>query len=328
MVAERVLLTGATGFVGSELAVKLAEKGYEVHVLERYVTARFTVDQDKRLVKHYACLSDCPAVKNIIRTVQPEYVIHVGAISAVAFSYDHYVEVTEVDYIGTINLAEACYREVPHFKQFLFAGTSEEYGMTLKDPKGFLTEESVLHPNSPYAVAKVASDLYLKYMFEAYNFPITIIRPFNTYGRKQNAHFFVERTISQMIKGDKVLLGDKTTVRDWLYIDDHVDLYVKALGNKNAIGQIIQGCTGKGYTCEETANIIAKATGYKGTVTWNSTPKRPLDAQNLVGDPAKAKRLIGWEPKVSFEEGLKKTIEHWKKQLLPQGSPQMKPAAA
>jgi nucleoside-diphosphate-sugar epimerase len=222
------------------------------------------------------------------------------------------LEVSEANYLGTVNLAEACYREVPHFKQFIMAGTSEEYGMTLKNVKERLTEDSELNPNSPYAVAKVAADLYLRYMHKAYRFPITIMRPFNTYGRKDNVHFFIERTITQMLNGKKVLLGDRTTVRDWIYIDDHVDAYVKAVGNSKAIGEAIQICSGRGYSTEDTAKLIAKLTNFKGDIIWGSTPKRPLDARILIGDSSKAKKILGWEPNYTLEQGLKKTISYWK----------------
>lgn len=312
---DKVLLTGVTGFVGKELAVKLLENKYEVHTLERYVTGRYSFEPHKNMVNHYGNLTDYPAIKNIVREVQPDYIIHLAAISPVSFSYDHYIEVTEANYLGTVNLAETAYREVPHFKQFIMAGTSEEYGINLKSNKEKLTEDSQLMPNSPYAVAKVASDIYLRYMNKAYNFPSTVMRPFNTYGRRDNSHFFIERTITQMLKGGKVYLGDKTTVRDWLYIDDHVDAYIKALGNKKAVGEVIQVCTGKGYTTEETAKIIAKMTGFKGEIMWNATPKRPLDAQILIGDNSKAKKLLDWEPKYTLEEGLRKTIDHWKKSV-------------
>ena len=246
-----------------------------------------------------------------MKDVQPEYCIHLAAVSAVSFSYEHPIEVNEANYLGTINLAEAC-KEVPHFKQFIFAGTSEEYGITLKGAKQYLTEESELNPNSPYAVSKIAADIYLRYMYKAYGFPVTILRPFNTYGRKSNAHFFIERTITQMLNGKDVYLGDKTTVRDWLYVDDHVNGYMKALGNRKAIGEVIQLCTGNSYTTEETAKIIAKLTDFKGKINWDATQQRPLDARVLRGDNSKAKRLLGWEPHYTLEEGLKRTIDYWK----------------
>ncbi len=308
-IMECVLITGATGFIGKELALKLLEKGYVVHNLDRYITGRYSFEGSNGMINHYANLTDFTTVKDVVREVQPDYVVHLAAISPVSFSYDHYIEVTESNYLGTINLAEACHREVKNFKQFLAAGTSEEYGMALKSRNGLLTEDSKLEPNSPYAVTKVAIDLYLHYMSQAYGFPMTILRPYNTYGRKDNSHFFIERTITHMLKGNEVYLGDKTTVRDWLYVDDHVDAYLKALGNKKAIGEVIQICTGKGYTTEETANLIAKLAGFKGKIVWNSTPRRPLDARILIGDNSKAKKLLDWEPKYNLEEGLKKTIE-------------------
>lgn len=307
---EKILVTGATGFIGKELIAKLKDK-YEVHTLERYVTGRYSLDNNT--INHYANLTDYPAVKTIIREVKPDYVIHLASISAVSFSYEHPIEVSEVNYIGSVNLAEACYKEVPDFKQFIFAGTSEEYGMTLSSTKNKLSEDSPLMPNSPYAVAKVAFDNYLKYMRMAYNFPYTIMRPFNTYGRKDNRHFFIERTITQMLSDleGNVYLGDPNAVRDWVYVDDHIEAYIKALGNEKAIGQAINICTGKGYTTKETAELIANQIGFKGKVIWHSTPPRPLDAKILIGDNSKAKQVLGWELKYTLPKGLKDTIEYW-----------------
>ncbi|MEM0201853.1 MAG: GDP-mannose 4,6-dehydratase [Candidatus Micrarchaeaceae archaeon] len=309
---EKLLLTGSTGFIGQKLLSKLAER-YEVHTLERYVTGRYTIDR-KKVINHYANLSDYNAVRHIVRDIKPDYCVHLAAISAVSFSYEHYIEVSEVNYIGTINLAEACYREAPAFKQFIMAGTSEEYGTELQDKAEMLAESSPLQPNSPYAVAKVAADYYLRYMHEAYGFPYTILRPFNTYGRANNTHFFIERTITQMLANPngKVYLGNPDAIRDWMYVDDHVEGYLKALGNEKAISETIQLCTGKGYTTTETADIIANLTGFKGTIWWNTTPARPLDAKILIGDNKKARELLDWQPKYSLEEGLKKTIEYLK----------------
>jgi nucleoside-diphosphate-sugar epimerase len=308
----KILVTGGTGFIGKDLISRLIEKGHDIITLERYVTGRYTLDKNTKINITNANLTDYVAVKKIIKETQPEYVIHLAAISPVSFSYDHYIEVTNVNYLGTINLAEACYREIQNFKQFIFAGTSEEYGMTLQNPNQRLKENSELSPNSPYAVAKVASDLYLRYMHLAFKFPYTILRPYNTYGRKDNVHFFMERAITQMLNQNEVYLGDSEAVRDWLYVDDHVNGYLKALGNNKAIGESIQLCTGKGYTTKETADLIAKLTNFEGKINWNTTQKRPLDAKVLIGDNTKAKELLGWEPKYTLEDGLKETIAYYK----------------
>ncbi len=310
---ERVLVTGATGFIGKELTAKLIEKGFEVHTLERYVTGRYTLDSKDSVINHYTNLIDYNATKKAVKDAQPEYCIHLAATTALSFSWDHPIEVTETNYLGTVNLAEAC-RDIPHFKQFILAGTSEEYGTTLTKISQRLTEESPLTPNSPYSVAKVASDMYLlSYMRKAYGFPATVLRPFNTYGRRDNKHFFIERTITQMLDGKEVRLGDKAAVRDWLYVDDHVNGYIKALGNEKAIGEVIQLCTGVGHTIKETADAIARLIDFKGNIVWNYTQRRPLDAKILIGDNSKAKRLLGWEPRFTLEQGLKKTIEYWSK---------------
>lgn len=305
---EKIFITGAKGFIGSELVKKLEAKGYAVEVLEQYATGRSALVKRSNCAPHCPSLTDYPAIRNIIKEAQPDYVVHLAAISAVSFSYDHFIEVSETNYLGTVNLAEACHREVNHLKQFIFAGTCDEYGVALKEKDERLSEDSQFSPNSPYAVSKVASDLYLRYMYLAYNFPYTVLRPFNTYGRKGSTHFFIESVVSQMLKQDKVYLGNPDAARDWLYVDDHVDGYVKALGNKKAIGQEIQLCTGKAHTTRETAECIASLIGFKGQIVWNVTQKRPLDAVLLVGDNSKAKRLLGWEPKTNLEEGLRKII--------------------
>ena len=312
----KILLTGATGFIGQELLERLLI-GYEVHTLERYVTGRYSLFAGNA-IRHYANLADYAAVRGIVREVKPDIAIHLAAISAVSFSYEHPIEVSEANYVGSVNLAEACYRELPDFRQFITASTSEVYGTYLKDPKQSLTEDSPLEPNSPYAVAKVGFEYYLQYMRKAYGFPMTIMRPFNTYGRKTNRHFFIESVITQMLADPegKVYLGDPDAIRDWLYVDDHVEGYLKAIGNQNAIGEVFNLCTDTVYTTKETAELIADLTDFKGEIIWRTTQPRPLDAHILRGDCQKAQKKLGWTPRYSLKEGLEKTIGYWRKQIF------------
>jgi nucleoside-diphosphate-sugar epimerase len=172
-----------------------------------------------------------------------------------------------------------------------------------------------LRPNSPYSVSKVAVDMYLRYMRDAYDFPVTILRPFNTYGRKDNVHFVVERTITQMLKGKTVALGDPTTVRDFIFVDDHINAYLTCLTNEKAIGEVFNFCTGRGVTIRELVDLIARFIGFEGEISWGTIPARPLDIQKLVGSYDKAKRVLGWEPRHTLEEGLKKTIDFWKNEI-------------
>jgi dTDP-glucose 4,6-dehydratase len=304
----KVLVTGGSGFIGSHLIPKLLEAGHDVYSLQRYVTGRYILGEHEAKTV-FGDLQDSFVVRKLVKDIQPDAVIHLASISAVAYSYEHPQEVLTTNTIGTINLAESCMREIPHFKQFLYAGSSEEYGNQTKFP---IEETAELLPNSPYSASKVAADKYLQYMRDAYDFPVTILRPFNTYGRKNNTHFIVERTITQMLRSKVVKLGDPTPTRDMLYIEDHVDAYLTCLGNEKTRGEIFNFCTGRGITIRELVKLIAGLMGFDGKIIWNTIPARPLDIQKLIGSYDKAKRVLGWKPKYTLEEGLKKTIEFWK----------------
>ena len=304
----RILITGASGFIGSHLWPKLVDLDHEVFALERYVTGRYVLGKETGLGKVFADLNDPAAIRRTVREVQPEAIIHLASISPVSYSYDHPLEVLETNFTATVNLAEAAMREVHHFKQFLFASTSETYGNG-PNPK---REDAPQVPNSPYSVSKVASEDYLRYMSDAYKFPVTLLRPFNTYGRTENTHFVVERTIYQMLTSKRVQLGDPKPVRDLLYVDDHVNAYITCLDNAKAIGETLNFCTGRGVTIKELAWMTARVCRFRGEIRWRQIPSRPLDIMELVGDSSKARRMLGWKPKYTLEEGLRLTADAWR----------------
>ena len=164
----RILVTGATGFVGSRLLERLAEiGGNDLYSMQRYVTGRYVLGADQGVKVMFCDLRDQFAVKCAIREVQPEVVFHLASISPVSYSYDHPNEVLDANLTGTVNLAEACLREVPHFKHFLFASTSETFGNGPLPKR----EDTPQAPNSPYSVSKHAAEKYVLYMWDAYKFP-------------------------------------------------------------------------------------------------------------------------------------------------------------
>jgi len=313
----RILVTGATGFVGSRLLERLAEiGGHDLYSLQRYVTGRYVLGADHSVKVVFCDLRDQFAVKCALREVQPEVVFHLAAISPVSYSYDHPNEVLDANLSGTVNLAESCLREVPHFKHFLFASTSETYG---NGPVPKL-EDTPQSPNSPYSVSKQAAEKYILYMWDAYKFPATVLRPFNTYGRRDNTHFLVERMIVQMLRGDVVKLGDPTPERDLLYIDDHVDAYLTCMAKpETSVGQAFNFCTGEKHTVRALAEKLRGLTGFRGEILWDTIPRRPLDIQVLYGDAAKAKSVLGWKVKFSLEDGLSRTVDFWRKKLEASG---------
>lgn len=303
----KILVTGGTGFIGSHLIPELQKKGHDVFNMERYVTGR--IGKTHKVQTVYADLTDNFSVRKAVKLVKPETIIHLASISAVSYSYKHPQEVIETNLIGTINLMEAFLKESYVLDQFIFAGTSEEYG---NNGFAFQKETNQLLPASPYAVSKVACEKYLKYMEMGYDLPITILRPFNTYGRKKDQHFLIEKTISQMLTRKTIRLIDPTPVRDWMYIDDHVDAYLVCLNNDKAIGKTFNFCTGKGYSVKETVDKIRELIGFEGTIQWDSAPRRPIESRVIIGSYEKAKKVLDWKPKFNLEQGLTKTINWYK----------------
>ncbi|MCJ7561326.1 GDP-mannose 4,6-dehydratase [Candidatus Bathyarchaeota archaeon] len=297
--------------MGSNLVSKLDQYNYDVYSLERYVTGRYVMGQKRNIKTVFGDLRENFSVERILHEIQPDAVIHLASISPVSYSYDHPIEVIEANFLATVNLAEACLREVPHFKHFLFASTSETYGNG-PNPK---REDTPQNPNSPYAVSKHACEKYLLYMRDAYGFPVTILRNFNTYGRTENTHFVVERAIVQMLKGNTVRLGDPAPIRDLQYVEDHVNSYLTCLENPRAKGEIFNFCTGKGTSVKQLADLIAKLTDFSGEVIWSTIPARPLDIMELIGDNTKAQKLLGWRPKFDLIDGLKLTLDYWRRKL-------------
>ena len=309
MKCKKVLVTGGSGFIGSHLIPRLVELEYDVYSLERYVTGRYVLSGRHPVKTIFGDLRDHFAIRDFVRKIQPDAVVHLASMSPVPYSYNHPTEVLETNFLGTVNLAECCLSEIPHLKHFLFAGTSEEYGNQEDMP---IKETAELRPGSPYAVSKVAADKYLQYMHDAYEFPVTVLRNFNTYGRKRNAHYVVERIITQMLQQKTVTLGDPTPVRDLLYVDDHVNSYITCLGDEKAIGQTFNFCTGHGVSIAQLANQTKELVNFKGEIIWNTTPERPVDVATIIGDNSKAKQLLGWKPKFTLKKGLQLTIDFWK----------------
>jgi nucleoside-diphosphate-sugar epimerase len=312
----RILITGGSGFIGSHLLASLASSNHELFSLSRQRSeGRLPLINDG--VRQIFCdLRDPAAVRQTLREVRPEVVIHLASVSPVSYSYDHPNEVLEANLIGTVNLSEGCRSEAPGVRQFLFASTSETYGLGPLPKR----EDTPRSPGSPYAVSKLAAEAYLLFLRDAYRFPLTILRPFNTYGRKDTTSFVVERIVWQMLHQSSISLGDPSIIRDWLHVDDHVEAYLACLGNERAVGEIFNFCTGRGVSIADLVDLASRITGFQGVVQWNTLPKRPLDVPMVVGDAGKAEKLLGWRPVVGLEEGLQMAVEYWRGNLIGMGA--------
>ncbi|MGH2784689.1 MAG: NAD-dependent epimerase/dehydratase family protein [Actinomycetota bacterium] len=319
MTQTKVFVTGVSGFIGSYLAERLLDEGYHVGGLLRQ-TNRLNYPGVQRLMgrvdMHYGSVTDYHSVAQALREFRPDVIAHLGAVTPVAYSFAHPHEVTDTNYMGVINLSEAALKILPDLKRMIFASSMEVYGH--QAPDGPFEETLDPHPACPYAVAKFASEKYLQYMKYAYNFPGVMLRQTNCYGRRENDYFIVERILTQMLKGDTVNLGEKDPVRNFIWITDLLDLYVELIGStsdEKLHGEVFNTGPDNGLTIGELADEIARQLGWKGRINWNTIPKRPGEIFYLNSSNEKVSKATGWEPKVSLEEGIGRTIEIWRDNL-------------
>jgi len=320
----RIFLTGLTGFLGEKLADTLVEKGHSIGTITRNVARGDRASSTESMIRgenvkginyYYGDLIDFLTIYDSLVDFKPDVIIHLAAQTSVAYSFTHITEIFNVNFLGVVNMAEAARRGVPNLKRFIWSGSAEEYG--IQDESMFPTKEDIeLHAASPYGVAKIAAEQFLKYQYQAYGFPAIIFRNANSYGRKYNHQFVIESIIYQMNQGKSpIKLGDPTPVRDFIFESDLLDAYVLATEseNKELLGEAINVTTSEPVSIEELANKIAKITGYTGEIKWHSFPKRALEIPKLNMDNSKAKRLLKWNPKVSLDEGLKITASYYMK---------------
>lgn len=310
---KRVFISGISGFLGQALEKRLVSEGnYEIYgVYENHHNFEKNLPSTH---KHVCNLLDFQKMEKLISKIQPHIVIHLAAKTEVEYSFYQYIKVSEVNYVGTVNLAEANRKFNPSLELFIHASTMETYGHHDKS-EGAFTEETPQNPMAPYAVAKLAVEHYLKYMAHAYKFPFAALRQTNTYGRHDNDFFVVEQMITQMLANkDEVNFGYAEPYRNFLYVDDLIDLYMALLKHpKKATGHFFVTGPDNAIQIKELAQIIAKKLGWKGKINWDTKPNRPGEIFYLNSNPAKAKAVLNWEPKVSLSEGLDKTISIWQK---------------
>ncbi|MBI4182107.1 MAG: GDP-mannose 4,6-dehydratase [Candidatus Aenigmarchaeota archaeon] len=313
---DRILVTGATGFIGSELVARLS-KEYAVTALVRTTSNRHALDPLKDALNaievRYANLTDFSAVRRLVKDAAPQYIVHAGAATAVRHSYENPLEFQETNHTATVNLVHAAL-DLPAFKKFVFASTMEIYGW--QDQRSPFSEEVRPHPESPYAVAKLAAEEYLRMAGKAFGLPYLASRACNTYGRKTNAGFVVEYLATTMLRGETVYLGTPEAVRDLMYVDDHVEAYVAAIKSKAAAGVYNFG-TGNQVRMMDLAERLRELTGFQGKIVPSFAPDypwRPVTSPYLSLDARKAKADLGWSPRVSLEDGLRRTVGFWKAQ--------------
>ena len=306
---EKALVTGADGFIGSHLTELLLSQGIEVRALAQYNSFNnwgwLEQVSNPNLEIVTGDVRDADFCRHITRGC--DTVFHLAALIAIPYSYvapDSYVD-TNIK--GTLNMCQAA-RDLG-VEKLLVTSTSEVYGTAQYVP---IDEKHPRQPQSPYSATKIGADAIAKSFYNAFDLPVTIVRPFNTYGPRQSARAIIPTIITQIANGaEKIKVGDLTPTRDFNFVTDTAAGFLAIARAKGTEGEEINIATGREVTMAETLQTIARLMNRE--VEWVKDPERCRPSKSevfrLLGDNTKVKELTGWQPAHTLEQGLKITID-------------------
>lgn len=304
---RKVLVTGAGGFIGSHLAERLVKLGANVRGLVRYGSRgstgwlsglRDTIEVVAGDVRDPECVQG--AMEDV------EVVFHLAALIGIPYSYrapDSYVQ-TNIE--GTLNVLQAARRlRTP---RVVHTSTSEVYGTAQAVP---MKESHPLRAQSPYSATKIAADKLVEAFQLSFGIPTVTLRPFNTFGPRQSARAVIPTIIGQCLKGRRVRLGNLAATRDLNYVSNTVDGFIKAATASEAVGLTINLGSGREISVGELTRLIARIMDRDITIETEEQRLRPeqSEVERLVADNLLASQKLNWQPAVSLEDGLAKTID-------------------
>ena len=307
---KNVLVTGGGGFIGSHLVEQLVSKGAKVRAFVRY-NSRADIGLLRMLPKDILAkieiiagdLRDTQAIRQVVEGCH--VVFHLGALISIPYSYVHPAEVAEVNFVGTLNVLMAC--RDSKVERLVHTSTSEVYGTARHVP---IDESHPLQGQSPYSASKIGADKLTESFYCAYGLPVVTVRPFNTYGPRQSARAVIPAVITQALTQSTIHLGNLETSRDFTYVDDTVAGFLRAAEAEEVEGRIINLGTGREIQIGELAQKIIGVIGRKVEIVTDSKRLRPerSEVNRLLSDNSEAKKSLGWEPRISMEDGLERTI--------------------
>ncbi len=304
-----MLVTGADGFIGSHLTEMLLEEGYKVRALSQYNSFNnwgwLEGINHPNLEVVTGDVRDPHYCKHISRDV--DTIFHLAALIAIPYSYiapDSYVD-TNVK--GTLNICQAAKEN--GVRRVLVTSTSEVYGTARYVP---IDENHPKQPQSPYSATKIGADAMAMSFYNAFELPVVIVRPFNTYGPRQSARAIIPTIITQIANGTtEIKLGDLTPTRDFNFVKDTCRGFIKIADCNEAIGQEVNICSNYEISMRDTLNLIADIMGKDVKFIEDSQRLRPKNSEvfRLWGDNSKIKSLTGFEPEYDIRRGLEETIK-------------------
>jgi len=304
-----VLVTGAGGFIGSHLCERLVELGADVRALVEYnsVGSWGWLDESPVRGKLEVVLGDVRDRDSTIAAVAGRGVVfHLAALIAIPWSYEAPAAYVETNVVGTLNVLRAA--QLADVDRFVHTSTSEVYGTARYVP---IDEAHPLQGQSPYAASKIGADKLAEAFHLSFAVPVVTVRPFNTYGPRQSARAVIPTIVTQLLAGRSVALGNLTPTRDFTYVTDTIDGFVKAAEAEDAVGRVVNLGTGMEIAIGDLAERIEAVLEKRAPIDLDPVRVRPAasEVERLCADAGEARRLLSWEPRVSLDEGLAATAE-------------------
>ena len=308
----KVLVTGADGFIGSHLVEELLDKGYEVKAFTYYNSFNtwgwldsFPKSKLEQIEIFSGDIRDPNGVYEAMKGV--DQVFHLAALIAIPFSYHSPDSYVDTNIKGTLNVLQAA-RKL-ETSRILITSTSEVYGTAQYVP---IDEKHPYQGQSPYSATKIGADRLAESFYRSFNMPVSIVRPFNTYGPRQSARAVIPTIITQLLAGkEEIRLGSLTPTRDFNYVKDTARGFVAIAHSDNTIGEEINIATQQEISIGELAESIIAQINPRAIIVNEEERLRPENSEvnRLLGSNEKIKRLTDWTPKYTLEEGLHETIE-------------------
>jgi len=307
---KKVLVTGADGFIGSHLTELLLEKGFNVRALSQYNSFNYwgwleDINPSSKLEVVTGDIRDPFFCETISKDV--DIIFHLAALIAIPFSYKAPQSYVETNITGTLNICNAALNN--SVKRVLVTSTSEVYGTAQYVP---IDEKHPKQPQSPYSASKIGADAMALSFYNSFKLPVTIVRPFNTYGPRQSARAIIPTIITQIASGVKeIKLGDIRPTRDFNYVKDTCSGFLAIVNESKTIGKEINIASNYEVSMAETLNIIKEIMNSDVNFITDEQRIRPENSEvfRLWGDNTLIRELTGWQPKYNIREGLKETIE-------------------
>jgi NAD dependent epimerase/dehydratase len=308
---KRVLITGSGGFIGSHLTEKLIELNADVKCFVKYNSRSEWgyLDTLPQEVKNHLSvfsgdLKDPDAVRSAVDDV--DIIFHLGALISIPYSYVNPRDSIETNVIGTLNILSAARDK--NVKRVVHTSTSEVYGTAKYAP---IDESHPLQGQSPYSASKIGADKIAESFYLSYGLPVVTIRPFNTYGPRQSARAIVPTIITQALTKKEILLGALHPTRDLTYVGDLVSAFIKIAECKKCIGGVVNVGSNFEISIGDLADKINMLIRNRCEIKLDKKRIRPekSEVERLLCNNEKAKKILGWEPKISLNDGLQTTIK-------------------